>query len=184
MFTLFIDTHGELITVALYNEERLIKKEQESEYSHAVFLAPMIESILKENGLTVKNIKDIVAVNGPGSFTGLRIGLSAAKTLAYSLDIPIYLISTLSAYLVSNDYSGDKMCILEDNKGYYVSVFDSNNNIKVEEKYIEDIKDYKSFYEVPLVLDVKKIIDYAYKSNNVDVHLVRANYVKKIEVEK
>lgn len=184
MFTLFIDTHGELIIVALYNEDKLIKKEQISEYSHAVFLAPMIDSILKENNLTVRDIKDIVAVNGPGSFTGLRIGLSAAKTLAYSLNVPIYLVSTLSAYLVSDDNNTDKMCILEDNKGYYVSVFDSSNNIKVEEKYIEDIEEYNDIYKVPLKLDVKKVVEYAFKSESVMAHLVRANYVKKIEVEK
>lgn len=184
MFTLFIDTHGELITVALYNEEKLIKKEQMSEYSHAVFLAPMIDNILKENNLNVKDIKDIVAVNGPGSFTGLRIGLSAAKTLAYSLNIPIYLVSTLSAYLVSDEFESDKVCVLEDNKGYYVSVFDSENNVKEEEKYVEDIDSYKDCYNVSLIIDVEKVIKYAYNSKPVPAHLVRANYVKKIEVEK
>lgn len=184
MFTLFIDTHGGLITVALYNKDKLIKKEQESEYSHAVFLAPMIDCILKENNLSVKDIKDIVAVNGPGSFTGLRIGLTDAKTLAYSLNIPIYLVSTLSAYLVSDSTNSDKVCILEDNKGYYVSVFDSSNNVIEEEKYVEDIGDYENLYRVSLKIDVEKVIEYAHKKDNVSAHLVRANYVKKIEVEK
>jgi len=47
MFTLFLDTHGEIITISLYNEEKIITKTQESEYSHAVYVVPMIKSILE-----------------------------------------------------------------------------------------------------------------------------------------
>ena len=91
MYTLFLSTHSHLITVGLVSDEKVIVKTQESEASHAVYLVPMIESILKENSLSVKNIKDIVCINGPGSFTGLRIGLSVGKTMAYALNVPIYL---------------------------------------------------------------------------------------------
>jgi len=184
MFTLFLDTHGEIITISLYNEEKIITKTQESEYSHAVYVVPMIKSILEENNITVKDIKNIVAVNGPGSFTGLRIGLSVAKTMAYSIGIPIYLISSLSAYLVSDESDRDKACILEDNKGYYISVFNKDNECLVDECYVENKDKYKDIYSVPLVIDVKKVIDFALKDQAVDAHLVRANYVKKIEVEK
>lgn len=184
MYTLFIDTHSELITVALYDGEKLVCKTQESEYSHAVYLTPMIESILKENELTVRDVKNIVAVNGPGSFTGLRIGLSSAKTMAYLLNIPIYLVSSLASYLVSSDSIDLKTCILEDNKGYYVCVFNKNNECVQDEIYVEDISEYQNNYIVPLKLDVKKVILYAFRSKPVLAHLVRANYVKKIEVEK
>lgn len=184
MYTLFIDTHSELITVALYNQDNYYEKVQESHYEHAVYLTPMIDSILKENGLSVKDIKNIVAVNGPGSFTGIRIGLSVAKTMAYSLNIPIYLVSTLVSYLVSDENMCDKTCIMEDNKGYYVCGFDKDNNQVIEEQYIEDINDFKDKYQVPLKLNVIKVINYALKGKRVDAHLVRANYVKKIEVEK
>lgn len=184
MYTLFLDTHSGLITVALYDGNTLIEKTQESEYSHAVYLSPMIESILKENNLTFKDIKNIVAINGPGSFTGLRIGLSAAKTLAYLLDIPIYLVSSLSSYLVSNDSLDLKACILEDNKGYYVSVFNKDNECVEEEIYVEDTREYQNYYIVPLELNVEKVIEYAFRSKPIPAHLVRANYVKKIEVEK
>ncbi len=183
MYTLFIDTHDELITVALLNDNQVIEKTKESLYSHAVYLMPMVQNILKENDLTVKNIKDIVAVNGPGSFTGLRIGLSAAKVMAYSLNVPIYLVSSLSAYLVSSDIKGNRQAVIEDNKGYYISVFDENNKSIIEESYLEDI----SRYSYPLVqekLDVRKVVLYAKSFEPVKTHLVRANYVKKIEVEK
>lgn len=184
MYTLFLDTHDELITVALYNEGKMLIKTQESEYSHAVYLMPMIKNLLLENDLSVKDIKDIVAVNGPGSFTGLRIGLSAAKTMAYSLNIPVYLISSLSAYLVSDNYDGNKMSVIEDSKGYYISIFDKNNNVIKDEEYIEDINEYECVYKVKNELDVIKVIEYAKTSEKVNPHLVRANYVKKIEAEK
>lgn len=184
MYTLFIDTHGELITVALYNEESLILKTQESQYSHAVYLIPMIKSILEDNGLTIKEIKDIVSVNGPGSFTGLRIGLSDAKTMAYALNVPIYLISTLTSYLVSDSSDCNKICVLEDNKGFYISEFDKDNNVILEENYVEDVSDFKDVYRVSLNLDVIKVIEFAKRGKPVDAHLVRANYVKRIEVEK
>ncbi len=181
MYTLFIDTHGEVITVSLYKDGNVIKKEQESEYSHAVFLAPMIRSILKENNVSFSDIKNIVAINGPGSFTGLRIGLSEAKTIAYSLNIPIYLVSTLDAYLVS-DENKDKVAIIEDNKGYYVKEC-VDGKLK-EEVYLTDISSYNNKYIVGENLDIEKIILYALEKESVNPHLVRANYVKKIEVEK
>ena len=82
---LFIDTHDELITIALKNKDDLYVKTQESEYSHSIYTMPMIESIFKENNLNVKDLEKIIVINGPGSFTGIRIGLSIAKTMAYAL---------------------------------------------------------------------------------------------------
>lgn len=184
MYTLFIDSHGELITVSLSNEKEIIKKEQESEYSHAKYLVPMIDAVLKENNLRVENIEKIVAVNGPGSFTGLRIGLSVAKTMAYSLNIPIYLISSLEAYLVSSNIEDNKLAVIEDNKGYYICAFDKENNTLIEECYVTSIDKYNDYKIVNKELDIKKVIDYATKKESINPHLVRANYVKEIEVLK
>ena len=179
---LFIDTHSELITIALKNNDDLFIKTKESEYSHSVFTMPMIEEIFKENKLDVKDLKKIIVVNGPGSFTGIRIGLSIAKTMAYALKIDINTISSLTAYLVSNNNKKNRASIIEDNKGYYISVFDKNNKPVVNEYYSE-INDCK--YEVvPQKLDVNKIIDYCSNLKSENPHFVKANYVKKIEVEK
>ena len=135
---LFIDTHDELITIALKNKKDLFIKTQMSEYSHSVFTMPMIESIFKENNLNVKDLKKIIVVNGPGSFTGIRIGLSIAKTMAYALKIDINTISSLLAYLVSNDNNKKRRVVIEDNKGYYICAMDENNNIIVNEYYCEE----------------------------------------------
>ena len=130
---LFIDTHDELITIALKNKDDLYVKTQESEYSHSIYTMPMIESIFKENNLNVKDLEKIIVINGPGSFTGIRIGLSIAKTMAYALNIKINTISSLTAYLVSNNTNNNKKAVIEDNKGFYVSVFDKDNNVIIEE---------------------------------------------------
>lgn len=178
---LFIDTHAELITIALKNGKDLFIKTKESEYSHSIFTMPMIEEIFKENNLDVHNLNKIIAVNGPGSFTGIRIGLSIAKTMAYALKIDINTISSLTSYLISNDTKEKRKAVIEDNKGYYISVFDENNNNIVPEFYSENNE-----YDYPVVeekLDIDKIIEYCKDMKSENPHFVKANYIKKIGVE-
>ena len=180
---LFIDTHDELITVGLKNGEELYLKTQESEYSHSIYTMPMIESLFKDNNLNVKDLKKIIVVNGPGSFTGIRIGLSIAKTMAYALNIDINTISSLTAYLISNNNGEKRRAVIEDNKGYYISVFDENDNNIVPEFYSEN-DEYSEYKTVESKLDVNKIINYCKDMKSENPHFVNANYVKKIEVEK
>lgn len=178
---LFIDTHGELITVALKNKNDLFIKTKESEYSHSIYTMPMIESLFKENNLDVKDLDKIIVVNGPGSFTGIRIGVSIAKTMAYALNIDINSISSLTAYLISSDDNTKRKCVIKDNKGYYISAFDENNNI-LKEEYYSTVNDL----DLPCIenkLDVNKIIDYCKDLKSENPHHVKANYVKKIEVD-
>lgn len=181
---LFIDTHDSLITIGLKNNNELYVKTKESEYSHSIYVMPMIEEIFAENNLDIKNLNKIIVINGPGSFTGIRIGLSIAKTIAYALNIDIVTISSLTAYAVSSDTDNNKMVVIEDNKGYYISVFDKDNNIIVEEYYSEEniLKDKYNIVENKL--DVDKIINYCKKIPTENPHHIKANYIKKIEVEK
>ncbi len=180
--TLFIDTHESLITIGLKINDKIFVKTKESEYSHSIFTMPMIKEIFEENKCNIKDLNEIIVVNGPGSFTGIRIGLSIAKTIAYALNIKIKTISSLTAYLISSNLNEDKMCVIEDNKGYYVSVFDKNNKSLVDEEYITEMN-YK-YKEVPHELNIGTIINYCSNIKGENVHTVKANYVKKIEVEK
>lgn len=178
---LFIDTHNELITIALKNKDDLFIKEQESEYSHSIYVMPMIESIFKENNLDIKDLEKVIVVNGPGSFTGIRIGISIAKTIAYALNIKINSISSLKAYLLSDDTEEDKMAVIEDNKGYYLCVFDKDNNCIIDECYKNELtEEYK---QVPHNLNINKIIEYTNNIESENPHHIKANYIKKIEVE-
>lgn len=179
---LFIDTHDEIITIAIKFENKLYIKTKVSEYSHSVFVMPIINSLFEENHLNIKDLEKVIVVNGPGSFTGIRIGLSIAKTLAYALNIKINTISSLKAYLISSNLKEDKIAIIEDNKGYYVCAFDKDNKIILEEQYVMN-NDFK-YKEVAHELNIDKIIEYCNNLESENPHHIKANYVKKIEVEK
>lgn len=66
--------------------------------THSVTLMPLIDGMLRTAGLSLDDIGLIAAANGPGSFTGLRIGVSAAKGLAWAKELPCCGVSTLACY--------------------------------------------------------------------------------------
>lgn len=63
--------------------------------AHAVKLAPFVEELLQENGLTIKNIAAVGVSEGPGSYTGLRVGTSLAKGICFGAEIPLIAVGTL-----------------------------------------------------------------------------------------
>lgn len=182
MYSLFIDTHSSLITVALLNDKELIKKEKESINSHSIYLLNMVKDILSENDLNMSNLKEILVVNGPGSFTGIRIGLSVAKTLSYALKIPIKTISSLTCYLVSSQ-SDKKLAAIKENKGYFISAVDKDNNVLIEEQFVNELN-YDDYNIVNNTFNLRNIYNYFKTIKEENVHNVKANYVKKIEAEK
>ena len=185
MYKLFVDTHSDLITIAFIKDNNVISEEVKSENGHAEVLVPTFKKLLEENNINIDDIKEIIAVNGPGSFTGIRIGLSLVKTLSYTKNIPVKLISSLECFLVSSNIDENKVAYLEDARGAYVYAFDKDNNPLMEEIYIEDYENIINKYKcVENKLDILKIVDYAKKLKEVNVHLIKPNYVKKIEVEK
>ena len=101
--------------------------------------------------------------------------------MAYALKININTISSLTAYLVSNAENTRRKAVIKDNKGYYISAFDENNNIIVNEYY----SDHDNL-DLPCVekkLSIEKIINYCKDMKSENPHFVKANYVKKIEVD-
>lgn len=183
MYSLFIDTHSELITIGLINERDCFIKEKESYRSHSAYALPLINELLEERNLELKNINKIIVVNGPGSFTGIRIGLSIAKTISYALNIPVVTITSLEAFLTSDNTDGDKMCVIEDTKGYYISIM-KNKNI-LESEYVYEIDEYKSKYKIiENKLDLRNIFDFVKNKKETNVFEVKACYIKKIEAEK
>ncbi len=87
---LIINTeNSKLVKVALGNEsQRVATLSDENEWGSQVLL-PLIEKILKENGVEYKDLDEVLISTGPGSFTGLRVGVSVANALGYSLGIPV-----------------------------------------------------------------------------------------------
>ena len=95
-YILQIETATTNCSVALAkNGKTLAVKEVSDGYSHAENIHVFIKEILVENNLNVTDLSAVAVSKGPGSFTGLRIGVSAAKGLCYALDIPLISIDTL-----------------------------------------------------------------------------------------
>lgn len=92
-----IETATKNCSVALAKEGTTIfcKEIAEEGYSHAERLHVFIEEIIKEAGISFKDISAIAVSQGPGSYTGLRIGVSAAKGLCYALGVPLIAVDTL-----------------------------------------------------------------------------------------
>ena len=98
MIILSIDSSATAASAALTEDNKLIGEFfTNTDFTHSRTLAPMIENLLTVSGKTVSDIGVIAVTNGPGSFTGVRIGVSVAKGIAFSDDLPCIPISTLEA---------------------------------------------------------------------------------------
>lgn len=96
---LCLETTTTNCSVALAKDDKLLalREDKSKNYSHAERLHVFIEEVLQEAGLDFQDLDAVAVSKGPGSYTGLRIGVSAAKGLCFSLDIPLLAIDTLQA---------------------------------------------------------------------------------------
>lgn len=93
-----IESATQVCSVCLFQDgEILALKETLNPHSHAAMLAPFIKQILDEQALSPSDLKAVAVSKGPGSYTGLRIGVSTAKGLCYALGIPLISVSTTKA---------------------------------------------------------------------------------------
>ena len=96
MKILALETSAVAASAAVCEDEVLIAQSfQNTGLTHSRTLMPMVQDLLKNSGLTLKDIDVIAVAVGPGSFTGLRIGIAAAKGLAWAADKPCAAVSTL-----------------------------------------------------------------------------------------
>lgn len=95
-YLLHIETATTLCSVAISNKDQLlVSRELDAGYTHAENLHLFIQEVLQQAGLSTKQLHAVAVSKGPGSYTGLRIGASAAKGLSYALSIPLIAIDTL-----------------------------------------------------------------------------------------
>ena len=134
---LAIDTATQVSSVAVASEGRLLSElTMQGKLTHSETLLPHIEQVLKMAAVDKSQLTGIVVSNGPGSFTGLRIGLAAAKAMSYVLGIPLVGVSTLQAMAYQLPVPGVRlMCLLDAQKGnaYVESYKWENNNLQVVE---------------------------------------------------
>lgn len=181
MKTLFIDTHLWDIHIMLfegtnvYKEEHVIGIKQNSTY-----LMPSIKKVLDG-----EDFDQILIVNGPGSFTGVRLGVTVAKTLAYTMEKPI---KVLSYFDLMNYSSNDEHHYfgIDDANGYFIGEYDNHKQVS-DFTYINnnDFDDYKNgkTVETDVAIDYKKVIDALKDVPETNCHAVKPIYIKLIGVE-
>jgi len=125
-----IDTAIETASVCLAEGEKIIASTTNpTQKDHAAWLHHAIQNLLKENSLTPKDLKAIAISEGPGSYTGLRVGMSAAKGLCYALHIPLIGISTLKMMAgAAAKETADLLCPMIDARRaeVFTAVYDKN----------------------------------------------------------
>ena len=190
MYSLFIDTHDLDLVIALYKDKKLKDKEiKESLRNHSDYTMPIIDEILKRNNIGVHDIKEILVVNGPGSFTGVRIGVTIAKMLAYTLNVPIKSIDSITMHGISDNDPDKKLVLIPDVKGSYGGVFENNKLIgklfyKSKAELEEYIKENNINKIVENSIDFNKIIEHFENIEPTLAHIVNPIYVKVIEALK
>ena len=148
MKILAVDTSSKLCSVAILEDKNLIKKlELDNGLTHSETLMPLIQQILNKCSLSLNNINLLVSDIGPGSFTGIRIGVSSCKAFSDSLNIPCVGISSLEvlAYNIQND---GIICSTIDckNNNCYFALYELNSgnyNVLIEPcaKSVNDVLD-------------------------------------------
>lgn len=180
---LLIDTHLNDIVIVLSKNKKIIKMEKVlGERQNSKFIMPLIKKVL--SGQTPHSI---AVVNGPGSFTGVRLGVTIAKSLAYAMDIPIKTISTLECLAVSVTKE-EKIVGFSDKNGYYIGVFNNNNDLIGRYEYISnfEMENYSKTHNIitDIEINYEKVLEFLDLKNNINAHEVNPFYIKKIDVEK
>lgn len=204
MICLFLDTSSENLFVYLLKDDNIIySKEMKSLRDHSTYLAPSIKESLDINNLKVKDINKIFVGTGPGSFTGTRIAITFAKTIAYSYNIDLIPVSSLQEFIYSYDGYDYYVPVIEERKDkIYFSIFDKDKKRIIEDSYgtkeelynylekyngdiliISDKSDYEKFTVMEKKLNVLNLINSLKNIDGINPHMLKPNYVKKIEVE-
>ena len=205
MTFLYIDTSSSYLYTAIIKDNNTIA-EIKKDYGQQLSARALVEiaNMFDTKSISPKEIDKIIVVNGPGSFTGIRIGITIAKVYAWSLNIPITSISSLDAMAISSDIDTYKIPILDARRGYvYAAIYDKNNDIvfkpshiKIEELYNEVIRlnetctvitnDDTEFYNLEKIKydpDIRKIVEIKKNKASEDPHQVNPIYLKQTEAE-
>src|SRR6478735_1324394 len=137
MLTLAIDTSGPSGGITLAEADRgsfrVIESAAIAGGTFSAQLIPTLAALLKKHGYGVKDIGGFAAASGPGSFTGLRVGLSAIKGLAETLHKPIATVSVLEALASLADREGNIATAIDaGRKEVFLGVYQKNGNASAE----------------------------------------------------
>ncbi len=149
---LHLETATKVCSVALsYNGKCVALKETEEDgYSHGENLTLFIEDVLQSAGIAMKELSAVSVASGPGSYTGLRIGVASAKGICYGLGIPLIAIDALTSLceMAKEKYPTQSLCAMIDARRMEVySLIQDANGITVKE-ISADILDVDSYNDL------------------------------------
>lgn len=142
MLILGIDTATSVCSLALYDGSKVLAEwTVDNGFTHSEKMMPQLEMMLDNSSIDKKQLEGIAVSIGPGSFTGLRIGLSSAKAMAYALQIPICGVSTLQALAFNLPVPGLLLSpLIDGQKGnVYQAIYKWQNNELVEVREIQHL---------------------------------------------
>ena len=201
MITLFIDTADKSLTVGVYEDLELLKV---NSYSNDVTLSsrlvPIIKNTIDESNISKNDIDKIIVINGPGSFTGTRMGVVVAKTYAWALNKKIVPVSKLELMATTNANTKYILSVIDAKHDHvYAGLYDNNLNAVIEDKHItiEELKKIlDSYKDITIVSDdlfdfnvektninLNKVISKYKNIDGLNPHKINPNYLKRTEAE-
>jgi len=207
MKTLYLDTSSSFLYTAIINENKILAERKEKlDKDLSVKTLSKVSEMFEKNNILPNEIDKIIVVNGPGSFTGIRIGLTIAKTFAWAKKIPIIQISSLEAMALSYEEKEVHYVIpiIDARRNFVFSaIYDrENSSFVMNEQYINlntlevaiDNLPGKFVYitndkinlnneSVNYDPDILKIVMTVQNREPVNPHSIDANYLKLTEAE-
>jgi len=197
MISLFIDTALSYIRIALFKDDVLLDFiNDKCDKNMSSLFDVKVRDIFSRNSLSLNDVDKIYTVTGPGSFTGIRVGMTFSKVLAFSLNKKITPISELQVLASSKTAHGNVVSLIDARRGYvYAGCYDKDLNNIFQDKYVllDEVSDenvsyvsYDSFEHISTSvpdIDFEKLIFVNKDKEQIDHHVLTPNYLKLTEAE-
>ncbi len=197
MIKLFIDTSAFDVSIAVIRDNQVLASIHKSiPNQHSIYTVPFIEKVLEEAKMKASDVDKIFVVTGPGSFTGVRIGVTIAKVYAYLRNIEVVGVSSLKMRALSLEHQYCLSLIDAHHDNYYMGLYGLENQEVIPEQFVSRkkvieiinkyrpviVSDKKMEIEDYLVstpaLDILNIVSYYDKNPASNVHFLVPNYLK------
>lgn len=190
MIKLYIDVSTEIMYIAVSKDDDAIDfSTRLGKRDHAAYLIDQIHQILERNKLKIDDVSELIVGEGPGSYTGIRIAITVAKTLAYAKNIPLYSVPSL--IFMTSGYKGLVCATHDARRGYVFASIHENDKVILKSQYIhlDELKAMPSFINTLWVeLDhtnykINLLMIEKHKHKIINVHNFEPNYTRLTEAE-
>ena len=198
MISLFIDTSLANVSISIVKDNKILSLiQKEIPNMHSVYTTKFVKEVLDQAGCDANDVDNIMVVNGPGSFTGVRIGVTIAKTYGYLIKKDLTLVSSLKSLAISSNHNDIVLSLIPATKNnYYVGLYDKDYNnifdevLMTKEEVMIVCDKYNPYvvsvdtsiigkYKINKVnLDILKIVSYYLDKEKVNYHAALPNYLK------